>query len=213
VNYHFFNLAEPEKLPTVPFIFDFKSKNYLNPLQISEIVKSKLGASAEASIKEIYLLTQLSYFGFCFNPVSFYYCYGESEELLYIISQITNTPWKEKHIDCFEFQNSNSEIRFLKEFHVSPFMPMEIDYSWKFNRPEESIKILMKSQHQNEERTFFFAQMDLRSKELNAINNLISFFTYPLMSFKTITGIYWQALLLYLKKVPFHTHPKKREVM
>lgn len=209
--YFYFDLNQTKELITIPLLLGFNSKNYMNSTEVRNHVSEAYGASATKEINRVFILTQLSYFGFCFNPVSFYYCFGADDKLLYVVSLITNTPWGEKHINCFDFQKTNGNMQFPKDFHVSPFMPMEIDYSWKFNDPKANIDILMSSQHQNEPNTFFFVDMKLTQKELNRKNVLLSFIQYPFMSFKTIFGIYWQAFILFLKQIPFHTHPNKRE--
>ncbi len=210
VNYFFFDLDKTDELPTIPFILSFNQKNYLTTEQVKQEFKKKFGPSSK-NISSVFVLTQLSYFGFCFNPVSFYYGLAEDGQLVYILSLITNTPWGESHIDCFDFEKSKGDFRFAKNFHVSPFMPMEIDYHWSFNSPAENVKILMQNQNHGEKSNFFLASMDLKYKDLNFRNVIASLICVPLMSFKTIIGIYWQALLLYMKQVPFYTHPKKRE--
>jgi DUF1365 family protein len=211
--YFFFDLDNPKGLISIPLLLSFNPKNYLSSDQIRNEISREFGSSATSTVKSIYILTQLSYFGFCFNPVSFYYCYGENDKLLYVVSQITNTPWGEKNINCFDFQKTHGQMHFDKDFHVSPFMPMEINYFWKFNNPQEIIDILMTSKHQDEKNTFFFAHMNLASKDLNRKNVLLTFIRYPFMSFITVAGIYWHALILYLKQVPFYTHPKKKEAL
>jgi DUF1365 family protein len=212
VNYFFFDLGKPDNLITIPFLLGFDSKNYLKKDQVEAEVQARFGDSYE-SIRSVFILTQLSYFGFCFNPVSFYYCFGDEDKLLYVVSQITNTPWGEKHIDCFDFGKSKGSFNFSKNFHVSPFMPMEIDYHWQFNSPADKVQILMKNQNHGEADSFFTVSMDLSYKVLNIKNVFTGLLFYPLMSLKTVYGIYWQALILYLKRVPFYTHPKKREAL
>ena len=213
VSYYFFDLNNPKSLIQIPLLLTFNIKNYLTPQQILHRVHETFGENALDLVKNIFVLTQLSYFGFCFNPVSFYYCYDSNDKLRFIISQITNTPWGEKHINCFDFQKSNGQFNFSKDFHVSPFMPMEINYSWKFNDPEKTIDILMVNHLKERTDSFFFARMDLKAKDLNYKNILSNLVHFPCMSFKTVIGIYWQALILYLKRVPFYGHPKRREVL
>jgi DUF1365 family protein len=212
VNYFFFDLSKQNELITLPILLSFNPKNYLAKEEVCSLIEKKLEASS-ASVKSVFLLTQLSYFGFCFNPVSFYYCYNENSDLLYIVSLITNTPWGEKHIDCIDFQKNNGAVDFPKNFHVSPFMPMSIHYYWHFTNVGQKIEILMKNQNHNEKGYFFTASMNLTSKELNYKNVLLSILRFPLMSFKTVAGIYWQALILYLKGIPFYSHPKKSEAI
>lgn len=212
VCYYFFDLNRPEELITVPGLISFNPKNYLSSSQIQEYLSKEFGPKINSEIQKVFILTQLSYFGFCFNPVSFYYCYSDDDQLLYLVSQITNTPWGEKSTKCFDFKTTKGQMYFPKDFHVSPFMPMEIDYSWKFNSPQENIDIFMSNRIQDQKDSFFYAHLRLRSMVLNRKNVFFTFINYPLMSFKTIVGIYWQALILYLKQVPFYTHPDKKEV-
>lgn len=209
VSYYFFDLMKSNEIKTIPFLLTFNPNKYLSEKKIYNVLIDKFGENSTRNVKRIFILTQLSYLGLSFNPVSFYYCYNQSNQLVYIISQITNTPWGEKHTDCFDFKKTNGQLNFPKEFHVSPFMPMEIDYQWKFSNPSEKLSILMTSHIKSKDEVFFYAQMDLLAKELNRKNVLINFISYPLISFKTIFGIYFQALILYIKKTPFYTHPKK----
>ncbi len=82
------------------------------------------------------MLTNMRYFGHCFNPVTFYYCFEkDSDKLEAMVSHITNTPWSEDFAYVHEFEKALSNCKqnsasfnFKKEFHVSPFMPMDIQY-------------------------------------------------------------------------------------
>ena len=105
---------------------------------VRQLVERRSGRRPRGPIR---LLTHLSYFGYCFNPVSFYYCYDESgTELEAIVAEVSNTPWGERH--CYVLPAAASEqtgpaLRFRpsKEMHVSPFMDMDIDYDWSFSPP------------------------------------------------------------------------------
>jgi hypothetical protein len=80
------------------------------------------------------------YFGYCFNPVSFYYCYAPgSARLEALVAEVSNTPWGERH--CYVLderlaarEGSSLRYRFRKQFHVSPFMDMDFGYDWRFYR-------------------------------------------------------------------------------
>ena len=86
----------------------------------------------------ISILTHLRTFGYCFNPVTFYYLWDENVETpKAILTEITNTPWGEKYAKALQWETSQesekSSHEFKKEFHVSPFIGMEIDYDWRFS--------------------------------------------------------------------------------
>lgn len=212
VNYFYFDIDNISDLITFKPFLTFSPKNYLSSKEIKAEIKKHLG-DGHQDVQSVFILTQLSYFGLCFNPVSFYYCFNEKKELLYVVSQITNTPWNEKHIDVIDFQKNTGEAHFPKNFHVSPFMPMEVDYSWKLSLPSETLKIKMLNKMHGHDKHFFNAEMNLKRKEYTSTNVLLSLLRFPLMSFKIIAGIYWQAFILYLKKIPFYAHPKKREAL
>ena len=90
----------------------------------------------------IRLLTHLRYFGYSFNPVSFYYCFDATgTRVETIVAEITNTPWKERHAYVLPVAAASAQRRgawrfsFDKQFHVSPFMPMDMRYDWRFSAP------------------------------------------------------------------------------
>lgn len=218
VCYYFLDLDEVQKIFRWPLFFSYNfpgilsfwSKDYLgDKAAIAKIIREKTGEEFLGSVR---LLTNISYFGYCFNPVSFYYCYDREENLKYIISQVTNTPWGEKHMDFFTFKGDKKNAFALpKVFHVSPFIPMNIDYTFVFNRPDENIHVLMQDRYTGEKEVFFDSTLTLERKDLSLKNVLFYFLKFPLVTFKTSLAIYFQAGVLYfLKKSPFYTHPKKQ---
>jgi uncharacterized protein len=160
------------------------------------------------------LLTHLRTFGHCFNPVSFYYCYNAAgEQVETVVAEITNTPWKERH--CYvlparmsEARGTNLHFRFGKAFHVSPFMPMEIDYDWRFTLPGARLAVHMENQRAGE--TLFDATLALKRREITGANLAGALVGYPFATLRVLRAIYWQALRLWLKGVPFYVHPAKR---
>jgi DUF1365 family protein len=213
-------LSEIDGLFRIPLLFSkgpallqFRRSDYHGePTQslescIRELVLSRTG---EAITGPIRLLTQIRYLGICFNPVSFYYCYDESgEKLKYIVSEITNTPWNERHcyvLKCSDLDKSQ-HFEFEKNFHVSPFLPMEMNYAWSFSRPEKSLSVHMENFAQEGGARVFDATMTLQRREISTTQVMILVASFPLLTIKTIVAIYWQALLLKLKGIPFHPHP------
>lgn len=177
-------------------------------------VADKLGFYPEGPIR---LLTQLRYFGYSFNPVSFYYCYGkDGERLEAILAEITNTPWGERYsyvISGGTDEGDESSVRpplFRKQFHVSPFMEMDIDYGWRFQKPGERLTVSMENFREGEK--IFDATLSLYRQEMTRANLAKALVLHPPMSFKTISAIYFQAFRLYfLKRTPFFEHPKYAE--
>jgi uncharacterized protein len=161
------------------------------------------------------LLTHLRYFGYRFNPVSFYYCYGgDGETLEAIIAEITNTPWGEQHAYVLdEGLNSGGQekkrYQFDKAFHVSPFMGMNQHYTWHFNAPAASIGIHMDNCENGA--SLFDATMNLKRCEITSRSLARVLAQYPLITVQVVVAIYWQALRLWLKRTPFHSHPASLE--
>jgi len=161
----------------------------------------------------IRMLTHLRYFGIGFNPVTFYYCFDAADTRVEsIVAEITNTPWNERHAYVLTDPTSESRprelrYRFAKEFHVSPFMPMEADYDWRFGMPAERLAVNMQS-HIGGERVFD-ATLDLSRREITGPALAQALLAFPCMTASVVAGIYTQALKLWWKRMPFHTHPPK----
>ena len=155
---------------------------------------------------DIYLLTHIRYLGYCFNPVSLYYCF-DAGQLRYILADINNTPWNERRCHVLPCDSAQKVHRFQfgKDFHVSPFMPMEQDYDWRFSSPGEALTVFMRNTENGQE--VFNAGLILQRQEATSRNLRNVLLRFPAMTLTTITGIYWQALRLWLKGIPFHDHP------
>lgn len=198
-----------------PALAWFRRSDYLgNPsIALKQAVREKIRAvTGKQPAGPIRVLTHLRFFGFNFNPVTFYYCYEPGgRDLETIVAEITNTPWGERHAYVLPVANSRSNRRYVrfklkKEFHVSPFMSMDMKYDWLFNKPGGRLNIHMINLS-NEK--MFDATLTLLRKPINAFNCTSALARYPLITCKVVAAIYWQAFKLFLKKIPFYTHPSK----
>lgn len=177
---------------------------------IQDLVEKKVGFRPSGPVR---LLTNFSYFGFWFNPVSFYYCFAEDGETVEaIVVEVNNTPWGEQHCyveSCRDKQRNNRTWRFEvgKNMHVSPFMPMDVNYSWVLSAPAESASVFMANRVSGER--VFKAMLNLRRKEISSATLAAVLVRYPFQTLSTVLAIHWQALRLWLKRVPIYPHPDK----
>jgi DUF1365 family protein len=172
--------------------------------EITQLVKNKTGQNITGPIR---LLTNMRYFGYCFNPVSFYYCYAnDGVTLQTIVSHITNTPWGEDYAYVHHCENKIERFAFEKEFHVSPFMPMDIHYEWLFKTEDDARFIHMKNIKQGAQ--MFNATLKLNREPISQRTLNQTLLTYPFMTLKVVAAIYWHALLLWIKRVPFYPNAK-----
>ena len=195
----------------------FRRRDHLGdpdtPLDTSvrDLVQDRTGTRPVGPIR---MLTHLRYFGYCFNPVSFYYCYdAEDRYVQVIVAEIHNTPWVEMF--CYVLDESENQgdadhkkFRVVKQFHISPFIDMDVRYEWRFSSPDENLAACLIDYH--DETRFFEARLNMNRVPMTASNLNRLLLMYPPMTFKVIAGIYWQALRLWNKGAPFYVHPAKQ---
>jgi DUF1365 family protein len=217
----YLDLAElPQLFDRVPFWSArrrapawFKRSDYLGDPAVTldtavrNLVHERTGVRPTGPIR---LLTHLRYFGYCMNPVSFYYCFDETGGTLdTIVAEITNTPWGERHQYVLAARHAGGRIKrfeFDKEFHVSPFLPMDMQYEWGFSEPEQRLYVNMRNFKDG--RPVFDATLALTQEPATARALLRTLAAFPLMTLKVIAAIHWQALRLWIKGTPFYSHPR-----
>jgi uncharacterized protein len=158
----------------------------------------------------IYLLANWRYFGYQNNPIAVYYCYCEqNKNLQYLVAEVTNTPWGERHSYVLPVPDGNAPLttEFEKKLYVSPFNPMNMTYRWQSNAPDDALQIQI-TLFAADQRVFD-AQLSLSATPLDARSAIKAIAAYPFMTIKVVIAIYWEALCLFLKGVSLHAHPKR----
>lgn len=169
---------------------------------VRSLVKDRTGRRPRGPIR---LLTQPRYFGFHFNPASFYYCFGEDGcSLEQLVVEVTNTPWLERYCYVLEL-NEEGRTGCAKTFHVSPFMAMEHEYLWKISEPGERLRLDVHSLAAGSLQ--FSAALELVRVPVTAGSLRSAFVRSPLQSLRIVAAIYTQALRLWLRGAVFHPHP------
>lgn len=182
---------------------------------VRQLVEQQTGARPPGPIR---VLTQPRYFGYVFNPISVYFCFEADGVTLHsTVAEVTNTPWNERH--CYVLRatpgshaGSTFRQRFAKTFHVSPFMEMAMDYDWICRGPGEALVVHMTSSPiQADAATnvprLFDATLSLRRLPISTASLAWTLCRYPLLTAQVTAAIYWQALRLWWKRIPYVPHP------
>lgn len=185
-------------------IVNFRRSDYLGDPNIS-LEQAALQKMSELNVTklsgEVFLLGQVRTFGLYFSPVNFYYLRNELGRYTHMLAEVSNTPWNQRHHYLVNLQEQKD---CSKAFHVSPFNPLDMIYHWRVAQPNENLRLHLSC---SQETKHFEAALDLQRKPLNSRTLRSSLVSIPSMTVKTIAGIYWQALKLFIKRVPIYTHP------
>ena len=151
---------------------------------------------------KIKLLCYPRILGYVFNPLSVFYIYDKSEKLVCILYEVKNT-FGEQHTYIFKVDNDQKlyQHNCSKKFHVSPFIEMNCKYFFRLLKPGEKISVII-DQYQTDEKILYASQdgqrVDFNTKEL-----IKSYLKHPLMTFKIISAIHFEAFKLWVKGIKF----------
>ena len=174
--------------------------------EIRSLVAARTGERPDGPVR---LLTSLRYFGHCFNPVSFYYCYeAGAQRIAAIVAEVTNTPWQERHAYVLPNDRPGASImcgRFAKEFHVSPFMGMDHTYAWRMTTPGP--RLIAHIDSLREGATVFDATLSMERRALTERTLARLLARYPLLTLRLLGQIYANGLRLRLKGARYFPNP------
>ena len=140
--------------------------------------------------------------GYVFNPLSIFFIYDKKEKLISILYEVKNT-FGEQHTYVFRVDSENNLIQnnCSKKFHVSPFIEMNCKYFFKILRPNKKLSVII-DQYDEKGKILFASQDGIRS-DLTSNQLLKSYLKHPLMTFKVITAIHFEAFKLWIKGIKF----------
>jgi DUF1365 family protein len=203
------------------------------PLDVAvrDLVAARTGTRPEGPVR---LLTHLRYFGYGFNPVSFFYCFDRTgARVEAVVADVTSTPWGERHAYVLQRAvgdwrdgrggepsggqgasagmpapvrrtHGTLRARCRKVLHVSPFLPMDLEHEFAISTPGERLAVRISDLRAGE--CVFDAALVLRRRAIDGRELARVLVTYPFMTARVIAGIYLQAYRLHRKGAPYFPH-------
>ncbi len=198
-------------------LFNFRDKDHLQLPRENPDASKNIRQHITAYLQEngidigngrIMVLTNLCTMGYQFNPVSFYFCYDEAGKMLCSVVEVCNTfrEMKPYFLGADTMTDDQFKLNTEKYFYVSPFIDMDTNFDFDLHIPGEKLQLKI-DDYDKAGKRFFISTLTGDRRALTDANLLIYFFSFPLITLKVIGLIHWQALRLWLKKLPYH---KKR---
>ena len=209
----FIDLDELELLDTKISIFSFNKFNVFSFYNKDHgardgsflkewVIKNLKKFNISNQITKIKLLCYPRIFGYVFNPLSVFYIYDNNSNLISVLYEVKNT-FGEQHTYIFKTDIDQNLIQHTckKKFHVSPFIEMDCTYFFRLLKPGKKISVII-DQNDKEGKILYASQDGVRSEMTNA-NFIKSYLKHPLMTFKIILAIHFEAFKLWSKGIKF----------
>ena len=169
---------------------------------VRDLVLERAGTRPGGPVR---LLTHVRQLGTWFNPISAYYCFApDGYSLEWVVLEVTNTPWRDRHHYVLDVRQPAIVRRgsMAKELHVSPFLPMDLRYSWRLTAPGDSVALSIDVADAGG--VVLTTALALRRRPLTRRSMAVLLARHWPMSLRVLAGIHWQALLLWRKRTPYH---------
>ena len=195
-------------------LFNFRDKDHLQLPRENPDTSKNTRQHITAYLQEngvsigngrIMLLTNLCTMGYQFNPVSFYFCYDETDQPICSVVEVCNTfrEMKPYFLGADTKWEDQFKLNTGKYFYVSPFIDMDANFDFDLHIPGEKLQVKI-DDYDKAGKRFFISTLSGERRKLTDSNLLLYFFSFPLITLKVIGLIHWQALKLWLKKLPYH---------
>ena len=166
------------------------------------VIKNLIDNQINTEEIKIKLLCYPRIFGYVFNPLSVFFIYNKNSELISILYEVKNT-FGEQHTYIFKINKNDNLIKNTckKKFHVFPFIEMNWTYFFKILKPTNKISLII--DQYDDEGKLLYASQDGNRIDLNNKNLILSYLRHPLMTFKIIAAIHFEAFKLWIKGIKF----------
>lgn len=200
--------------------FSYRRRDYFpvnnhdgSETDLRQAVLAKIAAlGADSSIiDQVFMLSPLANWGLYFSPLTLYYCFSGGN-LQTLLAEVSNTPWNERHyylVPVEAEETALSEYTHPKNFHVSPFNPLDMLYQWQVGTPGKQLQLSITNWRQQQK--IFSAWINLKRESLSAsaLKQLLIHTPWPCV--QVVFRIYWHALKLLLKGLPVYGHKKPKD--
>lgn len=178
-------------------------------VQVDDLLR---GVGLALKAERIELLCMPRILGYGFNPLSIYFCYRSGGSLAVIIYEVHNT-FGERHsyiIPCERSDGDAVEQRCAKAFFVSPFLDMDMSYSFQVDLPAEKVKIAIRGE--DREGPIILASLAGSKLALDDKSLLRLMVRHPAMTVMVVAAIHWHALRMLFKGFRLRRHiPARRQ--
>lgn len=175
-----------------------------------EAALGRAGISADGGAIRLLCIPRI--FGYTFNPISVFFCHGKDGALRAMLYEVHNT-FGQRHaylIPAAGEDGTPLRQRAQKRFYVSPFMGMDMRYEFSVLPPDDRVAIAIKGA--DGDGPLIAATLVGQARRLTDRALLRVLVTHPLLTFKVISAIHWNALLLWLKGVRLRERPAAPEM-
>ncbi|KJS00929.1 MAG: hypothetical protein VR65_11060 [Desulfobulbaceae bacterium BRH_c16a] len=222
-SYHFFMwYLDLDEIDSLPSIFPWFSAGgaafnrfhrpdyYGDPKSsLSRAIRDRMAELTGVAVEgRVCGLMNLRTLGLYFSPVNFYYGFDSEGRCSHFLAEVSNIPWNERH-QYADLLTGAAEGNFThpKVFHVSPFNPLDQQYRWRLTPPGESVAVGLEVHDRRGH--IFTAELELCRRPLTAREIGKQLLKKPVMTAFIVAGIYWQAMKLYIKGVPYVPYAKE----
>lgn len=195
----------------------FFEKDYLpgEPYSLRQRITNKVRLlNGYKDIEKIVMLVQVRCFGVYFSPANFYFCYDSSGKCTQMLAEVSNTPWNERHYYLVDLSTKEEMVN-KKAFQVSPFMDLDMSYFWHVKPPcNDNNKLVINIENKRIDfegsitEKVFDASLVMNKQPLTKTNLSKVWCQLPIMTIKVVFSIYWQALRIFIKRIPFLGYQK-----